>query len=319
MNTYHIPVMADEVMTILQVSQGKSFIDATLGGGGYAFEMILRGCDVLGIDQDREAIEHCRKRWNDLINETDEKPESGEKQGTEADIRTLDEIVPKEYGKLELVQGNFRDMETIARDHGFTGVNGVLFDLGVSSHQLDEPGRGFGYRHEEALLDLRFDQTEGEPARELINRLPKEELYEIFSTYGEEKLFRPITDSLLRARAVKRIRTVGDLTAAVRSVTGGGPETTETLSRVFQALRIVVNDELSALKAGLHASACVLGKNGRIAVLTYHSLEDRIVKLWMRQMPDIREVTKKPLMATDTEIRRNRRARSAKLRVGEKA
>lgn len=209
-----------------------------------------------------------------------------------------------------VVWGNFRNIEKIAKENGFESVNGILFDLGVSSHQLDTPGRGFSYRFTNAPLDLRLDQTKGVTAAQLVNQASTEELYEIFARFSEEELARPIARAIGSARTVKPIETTGDLVRVV----GRRPA---VLSRIFQALRIAVNDELGALRSGLVGAKELLEPNGRLVVLTFHSLEDRIVKQFMRQV-GWNVVTKKPIVADLAERARNPRARSAKLRIAQK-
>lgn len=208
------------------------------------------------------------------------------------------------------VIGNFRNIEKIAREHGFSNVNGILFDLGVSSHQLDTEERGFSYRFTDAPLDLRLNQSKGETAAQLVNRASSEELYEIFTRFGEEELARTISHDIVRARAIAPIETTGDLVRIVGSHPG-------TLSRVFQALRIAVNDELEALKEGLLGAEKLLDKNGRLVVITFHSLEDRIVKQFM-QRDQWRVITRKPIASSWGEQKENPRSRSAKLRIAEK-
>lgn len=271
---YHEPVLVREVLEGLKVTAGKRYIDATLGGGGHAEAITRLGGIVLGIDTDREAIEENKgKEW-------------------------------------KAVFGNFRDIERIVKEQDFGVVDGILFDLGVSSHQLDTAGRGFSYRFASAPLDLRFNQGTGVTAAQLVNRWSEKELYEIIAKYGEEERARAISSAIVRARAVKPIQTVKDLTDIL-----GGQQA--VLSRVFQALRITINDELEALKEGLSGAAQLLVAGGRVAVISFHSLEDRIVKrtlvtsVWQ-------PVTKKPIIAGEQELRANKRSRSAKLRIAQK-
>lgn len=270
MNGTHVPVLVKEVVDGLSVEPGKKYIDATVGAGGHAVEIVRRGGIVLGIDQDNEALALAKERLKDTT----------------------------------LVHGNFRDIEKIGITKGFTNVDGVLFDLGVSSLQLDTPQRGFSYRYTDAPLDLRMDQRKGETAAELINRASEKELYDIFSEFGEEQHSRSISAALYRARPV---RTVGDLVQVVGT-------NKSVLSRVFQALRIAVNDELGSLKAGLEGAHRLLKPGGKLVVISFHSLEDRIVKRWMRNSGwDV--VTKRPLVPGTEEVDTNRRSRSAKLRI----
>lgn len=206
------------------------------------------------------------------------------------------------------VLGNFRDIERIAKENGFSEVDGVLFDLGVSSHQLDTPARGFSFRFGEAPLDLRMNQREGISAAEYLQHVSEKELYEILATYSEAESSRAIARSIVRARRIKPITTTGDLL----QITGK-----RAAAQVFQALRIYVNDELGALKAGLSGARLLIKPGGRLVVLSFHSLEDRIVKQFMRGV-DWKVITKKPIEPGEQELAENRRSRSAKLRIAEK-
>lgn len=293
MTDYHKPVMVQEVLEGLRVTPGAWYIDGTLGGGGHTVEILKLGGKVLAIDADSDALSFASRR-----------------------IR--DELPQKEEGKdWVLVQGNFRNMASIAKVHECSDVSGVLMDLGVSSFQLDTESKGFSYRFDKAGLDMRFDQSVGETAEQYINRADREELYEVFTKFGEEERARPIIDALVRARSVKDITTVGDVVAAVKRAVGDNRETASVLSRVFQALRIQVNDEFHALSEGLEGAYQVLGKGGRLVVITFHSLEDRVVKQFMLQ-EGFKVITKKPLHASFEEQHINRRSRSAKVRIAEK-
>ncbi|MEK9143046.1 MAG: 16S rRNA (cytosine(1402)-N(4))-methyltransferase RsmH [Patescibacteria group bacterium] len=282
MNTFHTPVMLEEVLNALDVGEGKKYIDATVGGGGHSIEIVKRGGKVLGIDQDPEAVEFVRQNFN-----------------------------------WNIVQGNFRDIEKIAQEHGFDKVDGILFDLGVSSHQIDTPERGFSFRFPDAPLDLRMDPGQGMPVSEKIRHLSREELYEIFAKYGEEKLARSIAHAFVRSRGIRAITKVGAVIEIVGSVVKGRTARISTLARVFQALRILVNDELAALKEGILGGGQLLTSGGRMVVLSYHSLEDRIVKQAMMRSPLIPFI-KKSAVASGEEITNNPRGRSAKLRVAKK-
>lgn len=219
--------------------------------------------------------------------------------------------------ETQAVHGNFRDIERIAREHGFDQVDGILFDLGVSSHQLDTPERGFSFRYPHALLDLRMNPEQGAPASEYIKKLSEEELYEILATFGEEKLARTIAHALVGARRVRPLTSVGDVARVVVEVVRNSKETTATLARVFQAIRIAVNDELGALKEGLRGAQRLLTSGGRLAVLSYHSLEDRVVKREIGRL-GLWAVTKRPMRPSIQEQQENPRSRSAKLRIAEK-
>lgn len=210
----------------------------------------------------------------------------------------------------EANHGNFRDIETIAKENGFDTVDGVLFDLGVSSNQLDTPERGFSFRYPDAPLDFRMDPSQGIPASEYIRRLSEEELYEILAKFGEEERAGPIAHAICRTRSVNSIKTTGDLARVI----GGSMK---TKARVFQAIRIAVNDELEALKEGLAGAVRLLTIGGRLAVVSYHSLEDRIVKREIERL-GLRPINKRPMTPRANEIQENHRSRSAKLRIAVK-
>lgn len=287
MNNYHIPVLMQEVLSGLNIKSGGIYIDATVGGGGHCAEILKRGGKLLGIDQDREAIEEAGKKLSEL------------------------------KGEWKLVKGNFKDIKSIAIENGLTNADGILFDLGVSSHQLDTASRGFSYRFPDETLDLRLDQSTGEPAYQLINRLSENEIYEILALFGEEQLARPIARAIIIARRVKKVRTTGDLVSIINNLIKNPASRNPILSRIFQALRITVNDELDALRQGLNGAKAVLSCGGRIAVISFQSLEDRIVKQFFR-VSGWKLINQKAITATDTEIYINRRSRSAKLRIAEK-
>lgn len=208
------------------------------------------------------------------------------------------------------IQGNFKDIEKIAGENGFEKVDGILFDLGVSSHQLDTANRGFSYRFTDAPLDLRLNQESGDTAAQLVNRSSQEQLYEIFASFGEEERSRTIAHAIVRARSIKQIETVGDLASIVGAQNA-------SLSRIFQALRIVINDEFRSLKEGISGASRLLSPGGRLAVISFHSLEDRIVKRKMNE-DGWRIISHKPITPSREEVVKNRRSRSAKLRVAEK-
>lgn len=289
--SYHEPVLVAEIVDALRVEAGKKYIDATLGGGGHTTEIVRRGGNLLGLDTDPEALEFARNR--------------------------LEEAKAPIQGSWKLVAGNFRNLEEIAKEEGFGVADGVLFDLGVSSHQLDTKERGFSFRFTDAPFDLRLNQTEGELAAQLVNRVSEDELYEIIATFGEEERARAIAHALVRARSITPISTVGDVTEAIGSVGIRSKERHSVLARVFQAMRIAVNDELASLKAGLSGAAVVLKPGGRLAVVSFHSLEDRIVKRMLRG-PEWKIVSPGPIVAGGDELERNPRARSAKLRVAQR-
>lgn len=289
MSAQHIPVMRAEVLEGLRVEAGKKYIDATVGGGGHAVEILKKGGTVLGIDTDPAAV---------LIAS-----------------ETLQGVKDSDW---KVVQGNFAEIFDIARKVGFDKVNGILFDLGVSSMQLDTPKRGFSYRFTDAPLDLRMNPDEGESAAQLVNRISLEELYDLFSRFGEEQLANELAQAVYGARSVKKFETVGDLVRIVENLENDPLRKNAVLSRVFQALRITVNHELDSLREGLQNATELLAPGGRLVVISFHSLEDRIVKLYMRQSGDLKVITKHPLVPKLAEIEENRRSRSAKVRIAEK-
>lgn len=286
MSTYHEPVLAKEVVDGMRIVPGHRYIDATLGGAGHTKEILKRGGEVFGMDTDRDAVVQAKK-----------------------------ELEPHTHWRV--VQGNFRDIKRIAQENGFEHVDGIMFDLGVSSHQLDTAERGFSYRFLNAPLDLRLDQDAGTSAAEYIQTVQEGALYEVLATFGEEERAGAIAHAICRSRSVKPIQTTGDLVLIISTLVPER-ELNGTLSRVFQALRIVVNDEKNSLLSGLEGARELLTSGGRLAVISFHSLEDRQVKQFMTRQPDMRMVTKKPIVASYTEQQKNRRARSAKLRIAEK-
>lgn len=203
------------------------------------------------------------------------------------------------------IQGNFRDIEEIAKKHGFDAVDGILFDLGVSSHQLDTPSRGFSFRFPDEPLDMRMNQQEGETVGDLVNHLREEALYEILAKFSEDERSRAIAHAIVRARPIS---TTGDLYHIVGKASA---------AKIFQALRIATNDEMEALKSGLAGAEKLIKPGGRLVVISFHSLEDRIVKQFMRGS-GWKVLTKKPITPGDRELVENRRSRSAKLRISEK-
>ncbi|MEK9176124.1 MAG: 16S rRNA (cytosine(1402)-N(4))-methyltransferase RsmH [Patescibacteria group bacterium] len=296
MNNYHKSVLLREVINALNVRNGQKYIDATLGGGGHTSSIIEKGGIVLGIDADEEAIEFVSK--------------------------TL-ELRIKNH-ELRLARGNFAEIDQIAKESGFEKVSGILFDLGVSSHQLDKPERGFSYLNL-GPLDMRMDQRLGVKASDLVNALGKNELYEIFIKLGDEHRARAISESIISTRRVKPFETTNDLVEILASSYGFNniSEFAKATSskKVFQALRIAVNDELGSLKAALPKALELIDAKGRIVVITFHSLEDRIVKRKFLEFENSgkgKVVTKKPVLPSNLEIEQNSRSKAAKLRIFEK-
>lgn len=302
----HIPVLLQEVVEVLAPAPGKIFVDATVGLGGHARELLARldGGLLIGIDQDPEALARA-------------------------------EVVLGEVGgRFILKRANFADLEDVVRPLVPEGVDGILFDLGVSSLQLDEAERGFTYRAD-APLDMRMDPTGAVTAADLVNTLSEDELARILREYGEEPFARRIARFLVEARARSPIATTGELVEIVKAAIparyrrrGGHPA-----RRTFQALRIAVNDELGRLETALEQAIRLLRPGGRLAVISFHSLEDRRVKEAFRRAvygPETsvphsgashstyRLLLRKPLTPTSEEVARNPRARSAKLRALER-
>ncbi|MBI4064958.1 16S rRNA (cytosine(1402)-N(4))-methyltransferase RsmH [Candidatus Gottesmanbacteria bacterium] len=290
--TYHTPVLTKETIDALRIKKGKKYIDATIGAGGHGIEIVKRGGILLGIDVDPDAIIAAKETFHMLPR------------------------VFREGKNWIITQGNFGDIEKIAHMRGFATVWGILFDLGVSSFQLDTPNRGFSYRFD-APIDLRFNQKEGQPAYKIVQTYSEDELYEIFTKFGEEERARPIAHALISARLLKKIISTRDIVEIVARVVKDQRRQYGALSRIFQALRIEVNSERDNLTKGLFGAKSLLPREGRLAVISFHSGEDRIVKQFMNQSA-FQIITKKPIVASQNETRHNMRARSAKLRVTEK-
>jgi 16S rRNA (cytosine1402-N4)-methyltransferase len=312
MKEEHLPVLVEEVITMLAPAPGSLQIDATVGGGGHTVR-ILEATDpdgrLLGLDADGAAI-----------------------------ARVAGRLRPRFGDRLVLRQANFRELRTVAPEAGFGAVDGMLFDLGLSSFQLGDAERGFGFRTG-GPLDMRFDTTRGVPAAELLAKLDRMELSALFKRYGEEPQANRIANAIVAARATAAISTAEELAALIERVAPGNPRVRRRIhpaTRVFQALRIAVNAELDALQDALAASIDLLRPGGRLVVLSYHSLEDRIVKRFFAaerrgcvcppeipvcvcgRNPRLRLVTRPSLTPTAEEIAANPRARSARLRAAER-
>lgn len=296
-NSFHTSVLLKDTIENLNVEKDKKYIDATIGGGGQAEQILELGGIVLGIDCDQDAIDCVRDRIKNQ------------------------ELGIKE--RLTLVRGNFRDIDKIAHLNRFDQVNGIIFDLGVSSYQLETANRGFSFQ-KIGPLDMRMDQDLGVSAADLIKVLKKGELYELFTKLGEESRAGQLSSSIVRARRIKPIETTRDLALIIEKAVGMKHGATSAFARataskkVFQALRIAVNDELNSIKEALPKAVDLLPRNGRLLVISFHSLEDRIVKNLFLEFASrgIGEViTKKPITPSSLEMEKNRRARSAKLRI----
>lgn len=306
----HEPVMLAEVIAALQPRPGGRYLDGTFGGGGHTAATLAASAPdgvVLAIDADPAAIARAQEL------------------AARPDVGT----------RLIAVHGNFVDLARIAADRGIDAVDGVLLDLGLSSFQLDDPSRGFAFRFD-GPLDMRFDPTTGTPASELVNALPADELASLIWRFGDEQKSRRISAAIERERSREPIETTGRLAAIVeRAVGGRRGSDTHPATRTFQALRIAVNDELGILDRALADAVGLLRPGGRLAVIAFHSLEDRIVKQFMKlessscicppeqpvctcaHQPRLRMLGK-AMRAGPEEVRRNPRARSAVLRVVER-
>lgn len=298
-NDYHIPVMLTECVDALDIKPNGVYVDVTFGGGGHSREILKRlGPDgrLYAFDQDPDAIS------NSLQDD-----------------------------RFRLIHQNFRFMKNNLRVHGVSEIDGVLADLGISSHQINERERGFSTRFD-ADLDMRMDQVGTLNARDIVNNYAEVDLHRIFGMYGEIQNARTLARVLVSARAVEPIVTVAQLKEAIETIVPKRREN-KYYAQVFQALRIEVNKELQALEAFLLQSAAILRAGGRLAVMSYHSLEDRLVKNFIakgkfkgevekdfygNEIKPLRAVNRKVIVASAEEIEGNNRARSAKLRIAEK-
>lgn len=297
MSDYHQPVLLSEVIDLLAPTPPGVIVDATFGGGGHARALAAAGDHrVVGIDRDPEARANA--------------------------------------GDLEVLEGDFGDFDALLDDAGIGAISGALFDLGISSHQVDEAGRGFSY-HSEGPLDMRMDTTQELSAAEVVNTYSEADLAWILRTYGEESQAKRIARAIVAARPIETTTELAQVVASAMPAAlrrSGHPA-----RKTFQAIRIEVNNELDSVRRGVDAALGRLDVGGRCAVISYHSLEDRIIKRRFvdgasgcdcppelpvcacGRDPELRLITRKPVMASDAEIAANPRARSARLRVAEKA
>jgi len=309
-NFKHQSVLLEETISNLNIQPDGIYVDGTLGGGGHAFHVCSRLNEkghFIGIDQDGAAIEAAGERL-------------------------------KPFGdKVTIVRSNYSDMKQVLQSLGVSGVNGIVLDLGVSSYQLDTAERGFSYR-ENAPLDMRMDQRQEKTARDIINGYSEMELYRIIRDYGEDKFAKNIAKHIVRARQEKPVETTDELTDIIKAAipmkfraVGGHPA-----KRTFQAIRIELNQELEVLRGHLNEMVELLDDGGRICIITFHSLEDRIVKNIFRKCENPCEcppsfptcvcgkksmgkvITRKPILPSEEELEINPRAKSAKLRVFER-
>ena len=300
----HIPVLGRPTVEFLNVRAGGVYIDATFGAGGHTRAILAAAdCNVIGIDRDQDAI----ARGADLVHSAG--------------------------GRLVLVEDRLSNLQEVARAHGYDAVDGIVFDLGVSSMQLDEPARGFSFRHD-GPLDMRMGRT-GATAADVVARASERELATIIATLGEERHARSIARAIIARRRAAPIRTTRALADIIAGLVHARPGAIHPATRTFQALRIFVNEELAELAAGLAAAERVLKPGGRLVVLAFHSLEDRLTKSFLvgrsrpsapsRHRPALRAapatfriLTGRPIVPDEAEISANPRARSAKLRAAER-
>lgn len=281
--TPHTPVMLDTCLHYLAPKPGRWYIDGTFGAGGHTVALLAHGVCVLAIDRDPNAAEHA------------------------------EQIAGQDATRLRFTVGNFRNLDRLASEAGVADVAGVLLDLGVSSMQLDQGERGFAYRHD-GPLDMRMDGS-GTTAAEVVNRASGDEIAAILYRFGEERYSRRVARHIVAAREQSPITTTARLAAVVAAAYPRGSRRVHPARRTFQALRIHLNDELGALGDGLGAAERTLAPQGRLVVMSYHSLEDRIVKRHLSASRSFDVLTKRPIAATAPEIAANPRARSAKLRA----
>lgn len=299
LQSYHIPVLLNEVTENLNIKSDGTYVDCTFGGGGHSRSILQRLNEkgrLIAFDQDEDAKRNIPK-----------------------DDRVL------------FIPSNFRYLQRFLRLNGIEEVDGILADLGVSSHQFDEAERGFSIRFD-APLDMRMDQRQAKTAAEILNGYSEQQLHKLFEQYGEVTNSKTLARTIVEGRKTTPIKTIENLKQVLSAIVKGNPK--KYLAQVFQALRIEVNDEMGALKEMLEQSPSVLKQGGRIAIITFHSIEDRIVKTFFKDntfdAPDenpfatterikvLKPVNKKPIVASSEEIKRNPRSRSAKLRVAVK-
>jgi len=303
----HVPVLLNEVVDALKPRDGGRYVDGTFGGGGYSTAILDRAqCEVIAIDRDPDAI-------------------------------AAGQALAERYApRLRLIEGRFGDMEQLLSAEGVSAVDGVALDLGVSSMQFDQSARGFSFRAS-GPLDMRMEKS-GPSAADLVNEGEESELADILWRYGEERKSRRVAHAIVERRRDRRIETTGELAEIVRRAVGpSARDESDPATRAFQALRIAVNDELGELERGLAAAEQVLAPGGRLAVVSFHSLEDRAVKEFVRarsgrtpspsrhappraaeRTATLREVMRKPVPPSAAEVAANPRARSARLRVAER-
>lgn len=310
MSFHHVTVLREEAVAGLNIRPGGIYVDCTLGGAGHSSliaAQLTDGGRLIAIDQDDWALDHARERLASAMD------------------------------KVTLVKSNFRHIKDIVNDLDLEGVDGILFDLGVSSPQLDEGERGFSY-NADAPLDMRMDQQAPLSAYDIINEWEEEEIARVIWEYGEEKFSRRIARQIVENRKKKPVQTTGELVEIIKEAIPAAARRTgpHPAKRTFQAIRIAVNDELDAFKEAIIDAISVLRPGGRVSVITFHSLEDRICKQIFQEyskgctcppsfpicacgnQATVKVITRKPVLPSEEELEANPRARSAKLRVAEK-
>lgn len=299
--------MLSETLEFLNIKKDHWYVDCNLGGGGHTKGILQEGGKVIGIDLDPDAIAEVTKNFNLVAQKHNDR-----------------EVFVS--GDLVVVQANFEEIELVIAYASEAisqeiKISGILFDLGVSSHQLEEAQRGFSF-NADAPLDMRMDQSKGVSARDLVNGLYEKELAELFLKLGEENFARPIAKKIVEYREKKLIDSTNELAQIILSARRRSPsDRTHPATRIFQALRIAVNDELNSLKEVLPKAFGILEPGGRIVVISFHSLEDRIVKNYFKELENqnlAKILTDKPIETSEKEANLNPRSRSAKLRVIEK-
>jgi 16S rRNA (cytosine1402-N4)-methyltransferase len=285
----HVPVLPDEVVHWLAPERGGVFVDCTVGLGGHARVLLEHGVDrLVGLDRDPAALAIARQTLREFSD------------------------------RVELVHADYRELAPLLDARGLTAVDGILADLGVSSMQLEAEGRGFSFSRDEPL-DMRMDPSRGATGAELLAAVDETELANVIYQFGEERHSRRIARALVRAREERPLETTGQVADIVRRASRTkGYWRIDPATRTFQALRIWINRELDGLDTFLDTAASRLAPDGRLGVITFHSLEDRVVKHTFRRIETVRVLTKRPIVAGDEEIARNPRARSAKLRAVER-
>jgi 16S rRNA (cytosine1402-N4)-methyltransferase len=304
----HVPVLPDEVLELMNIREGGVYIDGTMGSGGHSEAILERIGEkgmLLAIDRDEEALERCGRR------------------------------LARFGDRCRRVHGNYSDIAGIAKSEGLDEVDGILLDLGVSSDQIDTAGRGFSFMHD-GPLDMRMDRSQRRTAADVVNGMSERELVSILRKYGEEHSARKVAAVIVRRRAEKSFETTGDLAEVISDAKGGRRGRTHPATKSFQAIRMEVNGELGGVESGLRGGVELLRSGGRMAVITFHSLEDRIVKRffaahegrweslaaggerWEGELPAMKRITRKPVQPAEAESLSNPRARSSKLRVAER-